>query len=132
MSTPEDQPTAPATPSETNKWNIARIVAAHDCNHGQIPDVSILIAQLEAFHRDELAEAKAEVAELQHAVVHVSHATDMQLQTRAETAEAENVKLRARVAELQRLLGEVYRNTNLRHHPELTGLADIVSKQLSQ
>lgn len=40
-------------------------------------------------------------------------------------------ELRARVAELQRLLGEVYRNTNLRHHPELTGLADIVSKQLS-
>jgi len=37
----------------------------------------------------------------------------------------------AEIAECRRLLGEVYRNTNLRHHPELTGLADIVSKQLS-
>jgi hypothetical protein len=106
-----------------------------------------------------LAEAKAEVAVLKAA--HWLHSlsrdelesanfyADIEsMKTRAERAEAECDKLlrawenridaegeltqlRARVTELQRLLGEVYRNTNLRHHPELTGLADIVSKQLN-
>jgi hypothetical protein len=36
----------------------------------------------------------------------------------------------AQHAETVRLLSEVYRNTNLRHHPELTGLADLVSQHL--
>jgi hypothetical protein len=46
-------------------------------------------------------------------------------------AESERDQLRAELAEAKRLLSETYRNTNLRFHPELSGLAETVSKYLN-
>ncbi len=108
----------PAPTPRTDSWNIARIVAAHDCNHGQIPDASILIAQLEAFHLAALAAKDAEIARLGQNLAAIETAggdegasARMAMQavedrSRAEKAEQHARELTARVARLERQLAE--------------------------
>lgn len=60
-------PTQPNKPDDT-QWNIARIVAGHDNNYGQIPEVAILIASLELFEQSRLAPLLAQNAALQKEV----------------------------------------------------------------
>ncbi len=50
-----------STPPAKTEWNIARIVAGHDNNYGQIPGVGILIASLETFHNAERVALQAQL-----------------------------------------------------------------------